>query len=128
MSILSLFASVKPVNLSIGIPEGVLICSPEGSLITSTSPTKAWKNVPYGLDLLVTHTPPSYILDLTNKGYHIGDDVLLRKVNEVKPRYHLFGHVHEAYGSMLYGITNFHNCAMMNRDYVIANAPLELEI
>ena len=47
--------------------------------------------------MLVTHEPPIMILDQSN-GIHWGNAPLWNKVLEVKPRYHLFGHAHEANG------------------------------
>ena len=47
--------------------------------------------------MLVPHEPPIMILDQSN-GIHWGNAPLWNKVLEVKPRYHLFGHAHEANG------------------------------
>jgi predicted phosphodiesterase len=54
----------------------------------------AWsETVPKDTDILVTHTPPKYHLDLPlRKG--IGCEHLLAEVRRVKPALHVFGHVH----------------------------------
>jgi predicted MPP superfamily phosphohydrolase len=54
----------------------------------------AWSGtVPEDIDILITHTPPKYHLDLPlPKG--IGCEHLLREVKRVKPTLHVFGHVH----------------------------------
>ncbi|KAF5017452.1 hypothetical protein F66182_10622 [Fusarium sp. NRRL 66182] len=49
--------------------------------------------VPPQTDILVTHCPPKHHLDLG-----LGDSSLLREVWRVKPRLHVFGHVHHGYG------------------------------
>jgi Icc-related predicted phosphoesterase len=50
-------------------------------------------------DVLVTHSPPMGILDQTAKGEHIGCPLLQRHVlGRLRPRLHIFGHVHEARG------------------------------
>jgi predicted phosphohydrolase len=57
----------------------------------------AWTDtVPNNIDVLITHTPPKYHLDL----YHpsLGCEHLLREVRRVKPKLHVFGHVHSAAG------------------------------
>ena len=53
--------------------------------------------IPHDVDVLVTHEPPIMILDKSS-GIHWGNAPLWNKVQEVKPRYHLFGHAHEANG------------------------------
>ncbi|MBD3191632.1 MAG: metallophosphoesterase [Candidatus Heimdallarchaeota archaeon] len=54
--------------------------------------------IPEDTDILVSHVPPWGIGDLSNRGIHKGSRELLEKVKEVKPKYHIFGHVHEGYG------------------------------
>jgi Icc-related predicted phosphoesterase len=58
---------------------------------------KIWDTIPMDTDILVTHSPPYGIHDLV-RGEHCGCKALLEKVMEIKPRYHLFGHIHQAYG------------------------------
>ena len=52
-------------------------------------------------DILVTHVPPSRLLDRTNGGEFAGDDSLRTAVRKAKdkPRLWLFGHIHEAAGA-----------------------------
>ncbi|KAH8732167.1 Metallo-dependent phosphatase-like protein [Phaeosphaeriaceae sp. PMI808] len=54
----------------------------------------AWsETVPEDTDILVTHTPPKYHLDLSlPRG--LGCEHLLAEVRRVKPVLHVFGHVH----------------------------------
>lgn len=58
---------------------------------------KFWAGIPKNLDILITHGPPKTVLDLTeNRGLeYCGCNSLLNKIKEVKPRYSVFGHVHE---------------------------------
>lgn len=49
--------------------------------------------IPVDTDILVTHNPPKYHLDLPG-GAALGDEHLLEEVRRVKPRLHVFGHVH----------------------------------
>ncbi|KAF9885375.1 hypothetical protein FE257_012993 [Aspergillus nanangensis] len=54
----------------------------------------AWDDIPEGIDILITHCPPRAHLDLLNFGcVH-----LLRHLWRVRPRLHVFGHVHEGAG------------------------------
>ena len=53
-----------------------------------------WPNsIPHETDVLITHTPPKHHLDL-----HIGCPSLLSEIWRVKPRLHVFGHVHSGHG------------------------------
>lgn len=58
-----------------------------------------WKQLPDKLDLLITHGPPKGVLDLSYNTKHIleycGDKSLLNRVREIKPRFHIFGHIHD---------------------------------
>ena len=58
-----------------------------------------WELIPSTVDILITHGPPANILDETFLGVHTGCQDLLGIVRQVKPRYHIFGHIHEAAGS-----------------------------
>lgn len=59
-----------------------------------------WEGIPKGLDVLITHGPPMNILDKNAQGVYCGCWDLNRKILEVKPRFHLFGHIHEGYGRL----------------------------
>jgi Icc-related predicted phosphoesterase len=56
---------------------------------------KAFEAIPDDTDVLVTHTPCVGYGDYC-KG-HLGCVDLLHRVLQVKPKYHLFGHIHEGY-------------------------------
>ncbi|KAF4592460.1 metallophosphoesterase domain-containing protein [Ophiocordyceps camponoti-floridani] len=57
--------------------------------------TSPWfSRIPPQTDVLVTHTPPKHHRDLG-----LGCPGLLREIWRVRPRLHVFGHVHSAYGS-----------------------------
>ncbi|KAK0615086.1 Metallo-dependent phosphatase-like protein [Bombardia bombarda] len=50
--------------------------------------------IPEDVDILITHGPPKAHLDLMG----LGCEHLLREVWRVKPKLHVFGHVHAGYG------------------------------
>lgn len=65
-----------------------------------------WAKIPDGIDILITHGPPAGILDRTFRGDEVGCADLLARVWQVRPRLHVFGHIHEAAGRAdLDGIT-----------------------
>lgn len=56
-----------------------------------------WKTCPK-VDVLVTHAPPYGILDIS-RGKHLGNEEMRIAVEDwIKPRYHIFGHIHESAG------------------------------
>lgn len=73
---------------------------------------KKWAEIPEDLDILITHGPPQGILDETPRGEAAGCYDLLARVLEVKPRYHIFGHIHEGYGQTEQNGTTFINAAL----------------
>ena len=90
---------------------------------------KRWSTIPEGLDILVTHGPPFGILDATQNYEHVGSWALRRKVQEVKPRYHVFGHIHESKGVWTVGKTTHSNVAFVDEHYKPNCLPyLEFEI
>ncbi len=73
-------------------------------------------SIPTDTDVLVTHDAPHGILDHSG-GISWGSVDLLHKVNEVKPRLHLFGHIHTAYGLQHSDGTLFSNAALVDDIY-----------
>ena len=70
-------------------------------------------SIPEGTDILITHEPPMGILDET-MGMNWGSAGILKRVNEVKPRFHLFGHAHEAHGLVVNKGISFSNGSVLN--------------
>lgn len=54
--------------------------------------------IPGGLDLLLTHSPPFGVLDQVPGSGSVGCKVLREQVEKVKPKFHVFGHIHEQGG------------------------------
>jgi len=59
-----------------------------------------WKYIPEKVDILVTHSPPHGILDKAQHYLSVGSKSLANKVEVIKPRAHIFGHIHESYGQL----------------------------
>ncbi|OBZ70361.1 Metallophosphoesterase domain-containing protein 1 [Grifola frondosa] len=49
----------------------------------------------------LTHGPPFQILDRTVGGDHVGCEALRARLPELRPRVHVFGHIHEGHGALL---------------------------
>jgi Icc-related predicted phosphoesterase len=86
-----------------------------------------WRKIPEDTDILVTHGPPKGILDLTlYTKERVGCEELLKRVKEVKPKIHAFGHIHEAYGVKEGNDTIFVNAANCTLQYRATNRPIVL--
>lgn len=80
-----------------------------------------WQNIPGGIDILVTHTPPKGILDLSfdREGTleFCGCKSLMSHVKRIKPKYHIFGHIHT-----MEGIDNAGTRTIEDLDTIFINA------
>ena len=83
--------------------------------------------IPANTDVLITHQPPHGILDFASN-IHYGDVLLLQKILEIKPTYHLFGHIHDAYGIVANKHTTFVNASVVDENYQLSNKSVLLEI
>ncbi len=68
-----------------------------------------WQLIPKGIDLLVTHGPPKDLGDRCWDGRRVGCEDLLRHLDRVQPKVHVFGHIHEDRGEWLRGTTRVIN-------------------
>ncbi|KAG8829294.1 hypothetical protein FRC17_006803 [Serendipita sp. 399] len=57
--------------------------------------------IPDDTDILLTHGPPYRVLDATTNGAHVGCEALYPRVSQIRPRIHVFGHIHEARGAIV---------------------------
>lgn len=63
--------------------------------------TDVWRGkIPKDTDIVVTHSPPRYHLDLPGVKA-MGDELLLEEVRRVKPLVHVFGHIHAGRSDVL---------------------------
>ncbi|MEO0476851.1 MAG: metallophosphoesterase family protein [Planctomycetota bacterium] len=86
---------------------------------------KAWRKIPAGLDILVTHTPPWGILDLpSSQSRHLGCQHLLAELDRINPRIHAFGHIHASAGERVQDGTCYINAAVVGgREMAVRNLP-----
>ena len=85
--------------------------------------------IPRNTDILLTHGPPKGILDETFHPQNVGCEMLrLRIINEIQPKYSIFGHIHEAYGQVQENNIHFINASVVNLHYQLVNAPIVFEV
>ncbi|MDQ8199690.1 metallophosphatase domain-containing protein [Pelagicoccus enzymogenes] len=78
---------------------------------TEPNDLETWNSIPPGIDILVTHCPPLQILDTTEEGLYIGCEHLRRKVLEIRPKVHCFGHAHAGFGQLIMKSIHFINAS-----------------
>jgi hypothetical protein len=88
--------------------------------------------IPDGTDVLVSHSPPLGIGDLAPRrngdGEHVGSPSLLDRVLRVRPRLHVFGHIHEARGRWHRDGTTFANVTVLDGRYQMVHEPTVFKI
>lgn len=82
-----------------------------------------WARIPADTGVLITHGPPAGVGDRTARGEGVGCADLDEAVRRVRPRLHVFGHIHEAYGRWTRGGTTFINASTCNLAYEPVNPP-----
>lgn len=104
-------------------------------LATEVELQKKWDLIPDDIDILVTHSPPYYMQDRTYDGENAGSETLIDAIEfRIKPKLHVFGHIHEAYGKIRIDdlISKFSctyvNASHVNLRYKPVNAPIRIVI
>lgn len=87
-----------------------------------------WKLIPEALDILITHGPVAGILDRVITGQHVGCEDLAERIRQVKPRVHICGHIHEAYGVETHDGIKYINASVLDEEYVLRNSPVVFEL
>ena len=84
---------------------------------------RKWAKIPRETDVLITHTPPAGILDVSSRGLKLGCEYLAEALQDRSPRLHCFGHVHAGAGVHDTGGTRFVNASSVNSKFELARQP-----
>ena len=88
-----------------------------------------WESIPKDTDILLSHSPPYGILDITTlSNENIGSHSLLKKIKEIKPKLVVFGHNHSGYGIHKEDDITFINATLLDEQYQMVNKPISIEI
>lgn len=87
-----------------------------------------WDLIPPDTSVLVTHGPVYGVLDKTVREQYVGCEDLLVSVKNIKPKVHICGHIHEAYGTVTKGETQFINASLLDERYHYVNQPVIFEL
>jgi predicted phosphodiesterase len=86
---------------------------------------ETWAKIPDDTNVLITHGPPEGIRDGVDSFHRTGCPDLRSRVDELKDlRLHIFGHIHEGYGTQMVGDKLFINAAACNKEYEPVNNPI----
>ena len=88
-----------------------------------------WELIPDNVDILITHSPPMSYLDTSGHPYNepnLGCELLKNRVELIKPKIHVFGHIHGSYGYRYNGDTHFINASILDERYIFRNKPLTI--
>lgn len=90
---------------------------------------EVWLQIPIDTDVLVTHGPPVGRGDLTLHSGPFGCRDLLQTIQErVQPRLHIYGHIHEGYGTSFDGTTLYVNASSLDIGYEAMNPPIVIDL
>jgi Icc-related predicted phosphoesterase len=104
----------SPVSLLADVPFGIPYENKREQL---------YSTIPPDTDVLVTHGPPLGVLDCGQ-----GCAALRRAVIRVKPKLHVFGHVHSGYGTRPTQHTLFVNASALNEEGAPSHPPVILNL
>lgn len=112
-----------------GQPWQPFFCNWAFNVKTEAELQEKWNLCPDDTDVWITHGPPAGILDMCPDGRCVGSTSLLdAAMNRVKPRLHVFGHIHHSYGEINSMKTKFVNAATCNEQYLPVNPPIVVNL
>jgi Icc-related predicted phosphoesterase len=87
-----------------------------------------WDAIPANTDILVTHGPAFGYLDIPGgQNSRVGCEMLRDRVDTIRPKIHVFGHIHGSWGHYYNGHTHFFNASVLNERYNYAHNPWTFE-
>lgn len=97
--------------------------------VTEDTLEKIFRNIHPRTDILITHCPPYGFGDVCKgQSYHLGSLSLLDRIRNVKPKIHIFGHIHTGRKYARSNGTRFYNVSVLDENYRIAYKPTVINI
>jgi hypothetical protein len=84
-----------------------------------------WDSIPDDTDILITHGPAYGFLDDVEgrRGVHLGCELLANRIETIRPKIHVCGHIHSGRGHYWDGHTHFFNASVLDEQYSFAYLP-----
>jgi Icc-related predicted phosphoesterase len=79
-------------------------------------------------DIIISHGPPKGFGDTVWSGEQVGSVELRKKIEEVRPKLVVTGHIHLGYGTYQFNNTIIVNASLMNEQYQMVNKVIEIEL
>lgn len=101
------------------------------NLMRGAELAEKWELIPNDTDILITHGPPHGILDEVPRQFWIentGCEELRKKVEEIRPKAHIFGHIHCGYGQTEQFGVKFINASNCDESYNPTQPPIVFNI
>jgi Icc-related predicted phosphoesterase len=86
-----------------------------------------WFWISNDTDILITHGPAFGHCDEAPYGGHVGCELLRERIDELKPKIHVFGHIHAGYGYKFHNGTHFFNASVLGERYNYDNKPMTVD-
>jgi predicted phosphodiesterase len=88
-----------------------------------------WEGIPSNTDILLTHGPAWGTLDtVTGRPWdNLGCEMLAERIQIVKPKIHVCGHIHSGYGYEFKDGTHFFNASVLNESYEYTQKPMTFD-
>ena len=88
-----------------------------------------WEAIPSNIDILITHGPAYGFVD-TVKGRehdHLGCELLAERIQVIKPKIHVCGHIHSGYGVHTVDGVHYINASVLDESYKYTQKPINVE-
>ena len=88
-----------------------------------------WEGIPDNTDILITHGPAFGTLDTVagRPWDNLGCELLAQRIEVVKPKIHVCGHIHSGYGYEFKNGTHFFNAAVLDEQYEYTQKPMTFD-
>jgi Icc-related predicted phosphoesterase len=88
-----------------------------------------WEGIPSNTDILITHGPSFGTLDtVTGRLWdNLGCELLAQRIEVIKPKIHICGHIHSGYGYEFKNGTHFFNASVLDESYEYTQKPMTFD-
>lgn len=86
-----------------------------------------WNDIPENTDILITHGPSFGQLDkIIGQKDNLGCEILNVRIEKIKPKIHVCGHIHSGYGYIRKDNTHYFNASILNEQYFYTQKPMNI--
>ena len=88
-----------------------------------------WEAIPDNTDILITHGPAFGTLDTVagRPWDNLGCELLAQRINQIRPKIHICGHIHSGRGYEFKNGIHFFNAAVLDEQYEYTQKPMTFD-